>query len=169
MRATMNPMQPPTMGRGDALVSDADEAACNYDANATLDDGTCVFPYDVVYITRMATAMGAPQLQIGVLRKWTVFQSGDCNDGNAAIHPNAPGTGEGIDNNCNGVIDPAEQVPAPCPEDVNGDGTVSVADVLAVLSEFGCASSCEYDVTGDGNVNVTDVLQLLSAFGTDCP
>ena len=148
-----------------------DQAACNYDANATLDDGTCVSPYDVVYIDEDGDGYGGTAIAdwCPPLESWTVFQSGDCNDGNAAIHPNAPGTGEGIDNNCNGVIDPTEQVPAPCPEDVNGDGTISVADVLAVLSEFGCASSCEYDVTGDGNVNVTDVLQLLSAFGTDCP
>ena len=94
--------------------------------------------------------------------------SGDCNDGNANIHPNAAGTGEGIDNNCNGIIDPAEEAPNTCPEDVNDDGTISVADVLAVLSQFGCLSSCTVDVNEDGNVNVTDVLQLLSAFGADC-
>ena len=84
------------------------------------------------------------------------------------MYPGAPGTGAGVDNNCNGVIDPAEEAPTTCPEDVNDDGTVSVADVLAVLSEFGCTATCTFDVNADGNVNVTDVLQLLSAFGADC-
>ncbi len=54
------------------------------------------------------------------------------------------------------------------PEDLNNDGTISVADVLAVLSEFGCTSSCTMDVNGDGNVNVADILTLLAAFGLDC-
>ena len=102
MRATMNPMQPPTMGRvNTTLVSDALSAACNYDANATLDDGTCVLPFDVVYIDEDGDGYGGTAIAdwCPPLESWTVFQSGDCNDGNAAIHPNAPGTGEGIGNN----------------------------------------------------------------------
>ena len=55
-----------------------------------------------------------------------------------------------------------------CPEDVNGDGAISVADILAVLAEFGCTTNCEADVDGDGNVIVSDVLALLAAFGQDC-
>ena len=56
-----------------------------------------------------------------------------------------------------------------CPEDVNTDGAVSVADVLAVLSEFGCVgAACLYDVDGDDAVTVSDVLVVLSAFGTSC-
>lgn len=71
--------------------------------------------------------------------------------------------------NCNGIIDPDEEEAPPCPEDVNLDGAISVADVLAVLSEFGCeGTACQYDIDGDEAVTVTDVLVLLSAFGTDC-
>jgi hypothetical protein len=51
---------------------------------------------------------------------------------------------------------------------VNLDGTVSVADMLVVLSEFGCAQSCTADVNFDGVVTVTDVLALLGLFGTPC-
>jgi hypothetical protein len=51
---------------------------------------------------------------------------------------------------------------------VNGDGNVTVADVLLVLSEFGCMSGCTADVDGDGYVNVSDLLLLLSMFGTVC-
>ena len=43
-----------------------------------------------------------------------------------------------------------------------------MADILAVLAEFGCTTSCEADVDGDGNVIVSDVLALLAAFGQDC-
>ena len=55
-----------------------------------------------------------------------------------------------------------------CTGDVNSDGVVTVADVLLVLSEFGCMSECSSDVDGDGYVNVADILLLLSAFGSDC-
>ncbi len=37
---------------------------------------------------------------------------------------------------CNG--DPAPCVPKPCEGDVNGDGTVSVEDILIVISNWGC-------------------------------
>ena len=86
------------------------------------------------------------------------------------MYPSAPGTGIGIDNNCNGTIDPDEEAGPPCPEDVNGDDAVSVADVLAVLSEFGCEfTGCQNDADGDNAVTVSDVLAILSAFGSDCP
>ena len=55
-----------------------------------------------------------------------------------------------------------------CTGDVNFDGSVSVADMLTVLSEFGCTQSCGADVNADGAVTVTDVLSLLGLFGTPC-
>jgi choice-of-anchor B domain-containing protein len=55
-----------------------------------------------------------------------------------------------------------------CPNDVNGDGSITVADLLIVLSEFGCTSDCTADVDGDGAVTVADVLLVLSAFGSLC-
>ena len=73
----------------------------------------------------------------------------------------------GLDNDCNGTLD-ADEEEVVCPEDVNGDGAISVADILAVLAEFGCTTACEADVDGDGNVIVSDVLALLAAFGQDC-
>lgn len=59
---------------------------------------------------------------------------------------------------------------APCPADVNGNGAIDVADVLTVLSEFGCSSGCNAltDLDGDGAITVADVLAVLSAFGEDC-
>lgn len=147
-----------------------DNTACNYDATATADDGSCTYG-SAYYLDSDGDGHGDVEMGttcLSVAPAGMSFLAGDCNDANSTMYPGAPGTGVGIDNNCNGVIDPAEEAPTTCPEDVNEDGTVSVADVLAVLSEFGCTSTCTFDVNADGNVNVTDVLQLLSAFGLDC-
>ena len=67
----------------------------------------------------------------------------------------------------NGKIACANDV-SPCDEDVNSDGAVNVADVLSVLSNFGCADSCVADANNDGAVNISDVLILLAAFGVNC-
>ena len=46
---------------------------------------------------------------------------------------------------------------------------VEVSDVLLLLSDFGCNTECSVaDINGDGNVSVADVLLLLAAFGEAC-
>ncbi|MDG2209455.1 MAG: hypothetical protein P8K81_05630, partial [Flavobacteriales bacterium] len=57
-----------------------------------------------------------------------------------------------------------------CPGDLNGDGFVTVADVLILLSGFGCVAppECASDATGDGFTNVSDLLFILSVFGNAC-
>ena len=55
-----------------------------------------------------------------------------------------------------------------CPADVDNDGAVTVNDLLAVLSEFGCTTFCQYDLDMDGIIGVTDILDVLAAFGTIC-
>jgi hypothetical protein len=146
-----------------------DSAACNYDAEATSDDGTCEYgqPY---YLDSDGDGYGSVESGVsctGVLPGNASFESGDCNDANSTVYPGAPATGVGLDNDCNGTLD-ADEEEVVCPEDVNGDGAISVADILAVLAEFGCTTACEADVDGDGNVIVSDVLALLAAFGQDC-
>jgi hypothetical protein len=144
--------------------------SCNYNADATVDDGSCILPYSLVYVDGDGDGYGddaiadwCPPLEAGI-----TLVGGDCDDTNAAVHPDAPGTGEGIDNNCDGFLSTDEEGPSTCPEDLNQDGSITVADVLAVLAEFGCASECSVDVDGNGSVNVSDVLALLAAFGSDC-
>ena len=149
-----------------------DSEACNYDASATLDDGSCDFG-TAAYFDSDGDGFGqffAMNFCGTVVPAGTVTQDGDCNDANSTMYPNAPGTGIGIDNNCNGVIDPDEEAAPVCPEDVTQDGTVTVADVLAILAEFGCTlpTDCSNDVDGDDAVTVSDVLLVLSAFGADC-
>lgn len=144
--------------------------ACNYNPAATIDDGSCEFPYDIVYEDLDGDGIGgdAGIADICTLGPGLSLVTGDCDDGDSSVYPGAPGTGEGLDNNCDGVVDGDELAPNLCPEDVNGDGFISVADVLQVLGEFGCAATCTNDVNGDGAVTVADILAILSAFGASC-
>ena len=144
--------------------------ACNFNPAATIDDGSCEFPYDIVYEDLDGDGIGgdAGIADICTLGPGLSLVTGDCDDGDSSVYPGAPGTGEGLDNNCDGVVDGDEVAPNLCPEDVNGDGFISVADVLQVLGEFGCAATCTNDVNGDGAVTVADILAILSAFGASC-
>ena len=72
-----------------------------------------------------------------------------------------------------------------CPADLNGDLTVSTADLLEFLTAFGtvCTESsvsdywidqvgtnpdCPADINGDGTVATTDLLAFLANFGFEC-
>ena len=54
-----------------------------------------------------------------------------------------------------------------CPEDINGNGIISVADILLLLGEFGCTEDCDVDLSDDDATNVQDILLLLAGFGTE--
>lgn len=98
-----------------------------------------------------------------------VSDNTDCDDSNGVQYPGAPGTGEGIDNNCNGVIDPDEESSGPCVGDTNSDLTVNAEDLLLLLGGFGCTNNCgTADLDGDGSVGSSDLLVLLSGFGNLC-
>jgi hypothetical protein len=55
-----------------------------------------------------------------------------------------------------------------CPWDLDGDGTVTVVDLLLVIASFGPCEGCPADIDGDGFVNVVDLLALIANFGP-CP
>lgn len=57
---------------------------------------------------------------------------------------------------------------APCPSDLNTDGTVNVSDLLAVIAAWGPCVNCPEDIDGSGGVDVTDLLSVIAAWG-DCP
>ncbi|MCA9290360.1 MAG: hypothetical protein KDA25_04475 [Phycisphaerales bacterium] len=55
--------------------------------------------------------------------------------------------------------------PAPCPADLDADGTVSSSDLAALLAVWGPCPGCPADLNGDGTVDSTDLAMLLSAWG----
>jgi len=108
-----------------------------------------------------------------------------CTDSSACNYDSAANTNDGSCDftSCSGCMDATacnydatstiddgtcEFTSCDCPEDVNGDGVISVADILVLLGEFGCVSGCSVDINGDYATNVQDILLLLAAFGTTC-
>ena len=143
-----------------------DAMACNYDPFATEDDGSCEY----------TSCVGCTD-------------SGACNynpaatmDDGSCLQLDACGVCGGDSSTCSGCTDPEAEnydatatvddgsctYPNDCPEDLNGDGQISVADILLLLSDFGCSSDCDADLNDDGATNVNDILQILAAFGQEC-
>ena len=119
----------------DSCAGCTDTSACNYDPSATIDDGSCL------------------QLDAcGVC-------GGDDSSCSGCTNPDA-------DNyDPNAIVDDGSCIVTPdCPEDLNNDGLISVADILALLADFGCTSDCDADLNGDGATNVNDILQIFAAF-----
>jgi len=56
---------------------------------------------------------------------------------------------------------------ATCTADINGDGTVDVADLLELIAAWGHSNS-PADVNNDGLVDVSDLLELVGSWGI-CP
>ena len=50
-----------------------------------------------------------------------------------------------------------------CPEDINGDGSVNVSDILAAIGNWG--GSGDGDIDGSGIVDVSDLLAIVGAWG----
>jgi agmatine/peptidylarginine deiminase len=148
-----------------------DPTACNFDAEASDDDGSCVFA-NMYYADADGDGYGdpdSPQEWCDTPPAGWVVANNDCDDTRNDVFPGAPGTAEDIDNNCNGTIDPQEASPAPCPADLDNDGLITTADLLILLSSFGCLSDCANDIDGDGFITSADLLALLSAYGNPCP
>lgn len=60
---------------------------------------------------------------------------------------------------------PGLPVCAPCPWDLNGDGTVGITDFLDVLGAWGSDPGGPPDFDGDGTVGINDFLALLANWG----
>ncbi len=56
-----------------------------------------------------------------------------------------------------------------CAEDVNGNGSVGIEDMLILLAAWGTDPGGPPDFDGDGNVGINDFLTLLAAWGTCAP
>ena len=51
------------------------------------------------------------------------------------------------------------------PGDVDGNGAVNTADLLALLGAWGPCNGCPADIDGDGAVGTADLLVLLANWG----
>jgi len=92
----------------------------------------------------------------------------DCDDSNPNVYPDGPGTGENIDNNCDGVIDGDEVLFDICVADFNNNGLVETSDLTELLSVFGCPSNCVIDVDGEPGMLSADLTLFLTIFGSPC-
>ena len=131
-----------------------DSSACNYDSTATLDDGSCLAGGCMIPSACNYDENAGCQL------------TGSCDYTSCAGRTdssacNYDSTATIDDQSC-------EYESCACPNDLNGDGAITVADLLLVLSEFNCTANCTADVDDDGAVTVTDVLAILAAFGQSC-
>ena len=143
-----------------------DATACNYNPESTTDDGSCEF----------TSCAGCTDVNACNYDAGATIDDGSC------LELDACGVCGGDNSTCSGCTDPEADnydanalvddgscVFAPaCPEDLNNDGQITVADLLELLADFGCTSDCSADLNGDGATNVNDILQILAAFGNDC-
>ena len=90
----------------------------------------------------------------------------DCDDNNPDMYPNAPSTNEGIDNDCDGIVNPDEMLP--CEGDMNNDGMRDISDLLMMLQSYGCSDCSVGDLNNSGSVESADILIFLGFFGTPC-
>ncbi|MCH2135428.1 MAG: FG-GAP-like repeat-containing protein, partial [Phycisphaerales bacterium] len=57
-----------------------------------------------------------------------------------------------------------------CPEDIDGNGTVNIDDLLAVISQFGndceAGEPCSGDIDGSDTIDIEDLLLVIASFGS---
>jgi len=157
-----------------------DEAACNYNEAATDSDSSCNYPEEG------EDCDGACLSDVdgdGVCDGQEILgctQSDACNYNSSATEEDGSCTypvdlyGSGIvdcfgeclnDSDGDGVCDEDEV----CLGDLTNDGIRSAADLLVLLTEFGCMAGCDDgDLTGDGAVTSADILAFLTVFATAC-
>jgi hypothetical protein len=76
------------------------------------------------------------------------------------------GSSDGATGDAQILID-CDPFETPCPEDVDGNGTIDGADLGLLLGAWGTPDS-DADINGDGTVNGADLGLLLGAWGESC-
>ena len=65
------------------------------------------------------------------------------------------------------ILIDCEPFETPCPEDIDGNGTIDGADLGLLLGAWGTPDA-DADINGDGTVNGADLGLLLGAWGESC-
>ena len=142
-----------------------DSTACNYNAEATLDDATCEFAQEgfdcegncVVGEDCEGTCGGSVEID----------QCGICGgDGTTCLGCTNPSA---TNYDPTATVDDGTCLAPECLGDLNIDGLITVADILVMLGDFGCNELCVADVNNDDSVGSSDLLIMLTVFGTACP
>lgn len=134
-----------------------DIGACNYDASATADDGSCEYT-SCAGCTDGAACNYDPTATIDD-GSCDLISCYGCTDPTACNYDSAATVDDGS----------CEFSSCICLGDLDGDNQVAVSDVLLFLSDFGCTLiPCVGDTDGDGLTNVSDLLVLLANFGNNC-
>jgi hypothetical protein len=126
-----------------------DDTACNYNSDAGCDDGSCTYP--------------------GCMDDTACNYNSDagCDDGTCTY----PGCTDPIATNYNALAgcDDGSCQYTTCTGDLNNDGAVNVGDILLFGAQFGCTSGCGTgDLNNDTAVNIGDLLLLTGAYGSVC-
>ena len=142
-----------------------DSSACNYNAEATLDNATCEFAQEgfdcegncVVGEDCEGTCGGNIEID----------QCGICGgDGTTCLGGTNPSA---TNYDPTATVDDGTCLAPECLGDLNIDGLITVADILVMLGDFGCNELCVADVNNDDSVGSSDLLIMLTVFGTACP
>ena len=67
----------------------------------------------------------------------------------------------GVDDDNNGVPDDCQQ----CAGDIDGNNSIGIGDLLAIIDAWGACSSCAADINNDGAVNINDLLYIVGNWG----
>jgi len=66
-----------------------------------------------------------------------------------------------VDDDNNGVPDVCQQ----CSGDIDGNNSIGIGDLLAIIDAWGACSSCAADINNDGVVNINDLLYIVGNWG----
>jgi FtsP/CotA-like multicopper oxidase with cupredoxin domain len=157
-----------------------DPMACNYDASATIDNGSCNYPgcndpgacnYDMTAgcddgSCEYLTCAGCTDPMACNYDASATIDNGSCNypgcnDPGACNYDMTAGCDDGSCEYTSCQTD--------CLGDFNSDGVINFSDLTIMLTEYGCLSNCLTDMNADGLVNFSDLSILLSLFGSQCP
>lgn len=136
-----------------------DESACNFDPNASLDDGTCIYDGNCsecggdagncIGCTDPDACNFAPSAYI----------SSECAYPDGCDDPMALNFRSDVLCNDGSCI---------YPDDLCGDCTVWDQELGTCVEDPACIESCAGDSNNDGLINSADLLSFLTAFGTTC-